>query len=118
MRIRYATIMVADLEESVRFYTEVLGFEVESRHDPRPGVRIVLLKGDGDALVELIRDENDPRQPGLYSVGMEVEDIHATVRELKAKGARITMEPTPITVGTLAFLEDPNGVRIALIEHH
>jgi lactoylglutathione lyase len=28
------------------------------------------------------------------------------------------MEPMPITVGTLAFLEDPNGVKIALIQHH
>ena len=49
---------------------------------------------------------------------MDVEDINTTVKELKANGAKITMEPTPITVGTLAFLEDPNGVRIALIQHH
>jgi lactoylglutathione lyase len=40
------------------------------------------------------------------------------VKELKSKGAKITMEPIPITVGTLAFLEDPNGVKIALIQHH
>lgn len=118
MKVRYVTMMVADMEESIRFYTEVMGFEIESRHDPRPGLRIVLLRDEGDALVELIRDDNDPQPPGLYSVGMEVEDVHAAVEELRAKGARITMEPTPITVGTLAFLEDPNGVRIALIEHH
>lgn len=118
MKIRYATIMVADMEESVRFYTEVMGFDVGSRHEPRPGLRILLLKGGGDAMIELIRDENNPQEPGLFSVGMEVEDIESTVRELKAKGARITMDPVPITVGTLAFLEDPNGVRIALIQHH
>ena len=53
----------------------------------------------------------------LYSVGMEVEDLNTTVSELKAKGAKITMEPVPITVGFLAFCEDPNGVRIALIQH-
>ncbi|MBC7248406.1 MAG: VOC family protein [Actinobacteria bacterium] len=118
MRIRYATIMVADIEESIRFYTEVMGFEIESRHDPKPGLRIVLLRGKGDTLIELIRDESNPQEPGLYSVGMEVENIEATVNELKAKGATITMEPTPITVGTLAFVGDPNGVRIALIQHH
>ena len=44
--------------------------------------------------------------------------IDATVKDLRSKGAKITMEPIPITVGTLAFLEDPNGVRIALIQHH
>ncbi|MFX1339539.1 MAG: VOC family protein [Promethearchaeota archaeon] len=50
-------------------------------------------------------------------MGMDVEDINTTVKELKSKGAKITMEPRPITVGILAFLEDPNGVRIALIQH-
>jgi lactoylglutathione lyase len=49
---------------------------------------------------------------------MDVEDINTTVEELRSKGAKITMEPTSITVGTLAFIEDPNGVRIALIQHH
>jgi lactoylglutathione lyase len=49
---------------------------------------------------------------------MEVEDIDTTVKELKSKGVKITQEPTPITVGTLAFLEDPNGAKIALIQHH
>lgn len=118
MKVRYATMMVADMEESVRFYTEVMGLEIESEHNPRPGLTITLLKGEGDALIELIHDTQNPQEPGLYSVGMEVEDINATVQELKSKGARITMEPVPITVGTLAFLEDPNGVRIALIQHH
>lgn len=47
-----------------------------------------------------------------------MEDINATLEELRSKGAKVTMEPMPITVGTLAFLEDPNGVKIALIQHH
>lgn len=118
MKVKYATMMVADMEESVRFYTEVMGLEVESRHNPRPALTITLLKGEGDAVIELIEDKQNPQGPGLYSVGMEVEDINAAVKELKCKGAKITMEPVPITVGTLAFLEDPNGVRIALIQHH
>ncbi len=118
MRVKYATMAVADMDESVRFYTEVLGLEIESQHDPRPGLTITLLKGDGDAMIELIEDKENPRKPGLFSVGMEVEDINTTVKELKSKGARITMGPTPITVGTLAFLEEPNGAQIALIQHH
>ncbi len=117
MRIKYMTMMVADMEESLRFYTEVIGFTVASRHNPRPGVRITLLKGDGDAMIELIENADEPRDIGLYAVGMEVDDMGASLEELRAKGARVTMEPVPIEVGTLAFLEDPNGVRIALIEH-
>ena len=61
-------------------------------------------------------------EPGLQEMvrrNVAAGRLHfTTVKELKSKGARITMEPTPITVGTLAFLEDPNGVKIALIQHH
>jgi lactoylglutathione lyase len=67
-------------------------------------------------MVEII--QNPVNEPGLFSMGMDVEDLDTTLEELKAKGAKVTMEPTPITVGTLAFIEDPNGIRIALIQHH
>jgi lactoylglutathione lyase len=115
MKVKYATIIVEDMDESIKFYTEVMGFEIDSQHNPLPGVIITLLKGEGDAIIELIK--NTENEPGLYSVGMDVEDINTKVKDLKSKGAKITMEPRPITVGTLAFLEDPNGVRIALIQH-
>ncbi|MFX1490612.1 MAG: VOC family protein [Promethearchaeota archaeon] len=116
MKVKYATIIVENMEKSIKFYTEVMGFEVDSQHNPVPGATITLLKGEGDAMIELI--ENTEYETGLYSVGMDVKDINTTVKEIKSKGAKITMEPVPITVGTLAFLEDPNGVRIALIQHN
>ena len=103
------------MEQSIRFYTEVMGFEVDSQFNPAPGVIINLLKGEGDALIELIK--NTESEIGLYSVGMEVKDLNAILKELKAKGANITMGPVPITDGSLAFLEDPNGAKIALIQH-
>ena len=116
MKVKYATIIVDDMDKSIKFYIEVLGFKIDSQHKPIPGAIITLLKGDGDAMIELIKNPTD--KPGLFSVGMDVEDIHATVKELKSKGAKVTMEPIPITVGTLAFIEDPNGVKIALIQHY
>jgi len=116
MKVKYATIIVEDMDESIKFYTEVLGFEIDSRHDLGPAGAITLMKGEGETMIELIK--NTENEAGLFCVGMDVEDIQTSVKELKSKGAKITMEPTPITVGTLAFLEDPNGVRIALIQHH
>lgn len=115
MRVRYATMIVKDMNESINFYTGVLGFQIASQHHPRPGVSITLLKGEGDAMIEIIEDT--VHEIGLFSVGMDVEDLNATLENLRSKGAKITMEPVPITVGTLAFLEDPNGVKIALIQH-
>lgn len=116
MKVKYATIIVEDMDESVKFYTEILGFEVDSLHKPAPRLIITLLKGDGDAMIELIK--NSENEIGLFSVGMEVDDINSKVKELKSKGAKITKEPVAISVGTLAFLEDPNGVNIVLIQHH
>jgi lactoylglutathione lyase len=116
MKVKYATIIVENMEESVKFYTEVMGFKVDSQFTPRPGVIITLLKSEGDAMIELIK--NTENEIGLFSVGMEVKDLNTTVKELKSKGAKITMEPVPITVGKLAFLEDPNGAKIALIQHN
>lgn len=116
MKVKYATMIVKDMDESIKFYTEVMGFEIDSQYDLGSAGAITLLKGEGDAMIEIIKNPVD--EPGLFSIGMDVEDINTTVEELKSKGAKITMEPMQITVGTLAFLEDPNGVRIALIEHH
>jgi lactoylglutathione lyase len=116
MKIKYATMIVNDMDESIKFYTEVMGFEIDSQYDLGPAGKITLLKGEGETMIEIIKNPVD--EPGLFSIGMDVEDINTTIKELKSKGAKITMEPTKITVGTLAFLEDPNGVRIALIQHH
>jgi len=116
MEVRYATIIVRSMDESIAFYRDVMGFEVDSEYRPLPAVVITLMKGRDDAMVELIENRDHP--VGLYSIGMDVEDLAGTVGDLKAKGAKITMEPVSTLVGSLAFLEDPNGARIALIEHH
>ncbi len=116
LKVKYSTMIVKDMDESIKFYTEVMGLEIDSRYNPQPGTKITLLKGKGDAMIELI--QNKKYDIGLYSVGMAVEDLDTTVKQLKSKGAKITMGPVPITNGALAFVEDPNGVRIALVQHH
>jgi len=115
MKIKYSTLIVEDMDESIKFYTEVMGFEVDSKYDLGPAGDITLLKGDGETMVELIKNPDD--SPGLFSIGMDVEDLNTTINQLKSKGAKVTMEPVQITVGFLTFIEDPNGVRIALIQH-
>jgi lactoylglutathione lyase len=114
MKVKYATIGVADMDESIKFYTDVMGLEIDSQINPRPGFTITFLKGDGDAMIELI----ETPEKGLLSVGMEVENMNTTVKELKSKGTKIIQEPRSIADGTIiAFLQDPNGVQIGLIQH-
>jgi len=114
MKIKYNTIIVENLEESVKFYTEVMGFKIESEH-PLPQATIIILKGEGDTMIELIKNEiNDV---GFYSIGMDVEDIESTVKELKSKGVEFILEPIEITVGFMAKFKDPNGTTIVLVQH-
>ena len=103
------------MEESVAFYRDVLGFWVDSRYELGPTGRITLMQGEGGAMVELI--ENDDFEVGLYSVGMDVDDLNKALVQIKEKGVKIIMEPVQTKVGSMAFIEDPNGVRIALIQH-
>lgn len=117
MKVKYTSILVADMNESIKFYTDIMGLEKHDQFKPNPGLTITFMKGEGEGIIELIEDVENPQETGLTAVGIEVEDIHTKVKELKSKGAKITMEPIPISAGTLAFVEDPNGVRIALIQH-
>ena len=115
MKAKYMTMIVRDMEESVAFYRDTMGFPVDSTYDLGPAGRITLMQA-GDAMIELIESSRFP--VGLYSVGMDVDDLEETLAGLKAKGARVTMEPVPTSVGRMAFVQDPNGVNLALIQHH
>lgn len=114
--VKLATMIVEKMEESVKFYSEVMGFSIDSEYDLGPMGRITLMRGSGDAMVELIESSAYP--VGFYSVGISVGDIDAAMSKYKAKGAKILAEPVPITGGFCAFIEDPNGVRLAIVQKH
>ena len=114
MKIRYATMIVKDMEESVRFYTETLDFTLDEVFDV-PGGKITLLNGDGFAGIELI--EHESFDIGIYSIGMDVEDINKEIEDLEAKGANIALRPVKTQVGYMARVVDPNGINIVLVQH-
>ena len=114
MKIRYATMIVDDMEESVKFYTETLDFTLDEVFDV-PGGKITLLDGDGFAGIELIESTNF--EIGLYSIGMDVEDINEEIRKLEEKGANIALKPMKTQVGYMARVVDPNGINIVLVQH-
>ena len=112
MKIKYVTIIVEDMDNSVEFYTKVLGFEVEEVFD-LPGGKIVLLGNETG--FELI--QNSTFKTGFYSVGLDVEDIHEELENFRKNNVEIAMEVTRISVGMMARVIDPNGVNIVLIQH-
>jgi len=114
MKIKYSTIIVKDMNKSVHFYTDKLNFEIDSEYNLPQG-KITLLKGEGDTMIELI--ESEFYDIGLYSIGMDVEDMGREVKKLKNDGIKFDMEPIEISVGSMALFKDPNGVNIVLVHH-
>ncbi len=112
MKIKYTTLIVKDMEESIKFYRDGMGFEIDSKYDLGPAGAITLLKGEGETMVEIIQNPHD--EPGLFSIGMDVEDLN-TNKELKAK---VLKSPGPHTYnrGITCIIDVTNGARIALIQ--
>jgi lactoylglutathione lyase len=116
MQIKLNTIIVENIEKTTKFYTENLEFKIHSNYNLPNNTKITLLKGKGETMIELIQSPNFP--VGFYSIGMEVENLKETVEKLKQKGLKFLMEPTKISVGEMARLQDPNGINIVLIHHN
>ena len=114
IKVPYTTLIVNDLEESAQFYRDVLGFREGYHVDTPDGGAITIMESDG-ASVELICNRNYPT--GMYSIGTDVDDLDAAIARLKESGYQTTGPVVPTTVGRMTFVQDPNGIRICLIEH-
>ena len=114
VRVQYSTMIVRDLEESVRFYRDVLGMKEGYHVDLSGNAGITIMESEGGACVELI--QNDAFDIGLYSVGTDVDDLDEAIRTLEEKGYHTT-KVVPTSVGKMCFVQDPNGVRVCLIQH-
>ena len=115
MKVKNAVVAVENLEESAKFYRDILGMEEVRRFSPRPGLTIAFFKDEGEAMIELIEGEEGKK--GLYMVGMEIEDMDAELAKLKAKGVELNRGPFGAPGGPrIAFLDGPDGLEIELIE--
>ena len=125
MRILHTMLRVGDLERSIAFYRGVLGMELLSRKDYPEGKFTLAFVGYGTnpehAEIELTHnwDVTSYELGTAYGhVALGVDDIYATCDRIRAAGGKITREPGPMKHGTtvIAFVEDPDGYRIELIE--
>ena len=125
MRFLHTMIRVNDLEQSIKFYCDVLGMKLLRRKDYPSGRFTLAFVGYGSeaehSVVELTYNWDTHHYDlgnafGHLAVG--VEDIYRTCDELRRKGAKIVREPGPMKHGgsEIAFIEDPNGYKIELIE--
>ena len=125
MRLLHTMLRVRDLDASIRFYCDHLGMKLLRRKDYPEGKFTLAFVGYGDekdhSVLELTynygtHDYDLGDAFGHIAIG--VDDIHAVCDRLRAEGVRIPREPGPMKHGTtvIAFVEDPNGYKIELIQ--
>ena len=125
MRVLHTMIRVGDLERSLCFYTEVLGMKLLRRKDYPDGKFTLAFIGYGDesehAVIELTYNWGvDKYELGnaFGHIAVGVTDIYKTCEEIKKRGGKVVREAGPMKHGStvIAFVEDPDGYRIELIE--
>ena len=125
-------ISVPNLEESIAWYKEKLGFEEVMRMNQGETIKNMIIGHirRGNCYIELFqvagakplpeyrRDPNaDLMVHGLKHFGLQVSDVHAAVEELKAKGVEIAMGPIDTPGVAFVFIRDNSGNTFELIEY-
>lgn len=125
MRFAHVMIRVNHLEESINFYTQVLGMKLLSKSENEAYQYTLAFLGYGDINENTVLELTYNWGKHQYNHGeafghlcLEVKDVAKTCEEIKAKGGTVTREAGPVKGGTsiIAFIKDPNGYQIELIE--
>lgn len=130
MKVDHIGIATRELEDGLSIWRDLLGLQVDSTEEiVEQGVRVAMLK-IGDTHVELLEALSDSspvgkfldkKGPGIHHIAVEVDDIRATLNQLKARGTRLVDESPRIGVGgcLVAFVHpnSANGVLLELVQH-
>jgi lactoylglutathione lyase len=126
MRILHTMLRVGDLARAIEFYTKVMGMRLLRTVD-RPEQQYTLAfvgyddESRGAAVLELTYNYGIASYDlggGFGHIAVEVDDAAATCAAARAKGGTVTRDAGPVKGGTtvIAFLQDPDGYKIELIE--
>ena len=119
MKFCWSTLKVKNMEESLKFYEEVVGLKVDKRFKAGPNMEIVFL-GDGETKVELIcvENNNEINIGNDISLGFEVKSVDEMMNFVKEKGIAIEggpFQPNPHI--KFFYIMDPNGLKIQFVEN-
>ena len=125
MRLLHTMLRVGNLEKSLAFYTDVLGMKLLRRADYPDGKFTLAFVGYTDeqlgAVIELTYNwgvESYALGNAFGHLAIEVEDAYQACETIKQRGGKVVCEAGPMQHGTtvLAFVEDPDGYKIELIQ--
>jgi lactoylglutathione lyase len=125
MRILHTMLRVNDLAASKRFYCEVLGMKLLRESEYPDGKFTLCFVGYDDEAEGAVLELTYNWDRSSYTLGdafghvaIGTTDIRGAVERIRAAGGKVTREPGPMKHGAtvIAFVEDPNGYKIELIE--
>ena len=125
MRMLHTMLRVGDLVQSIAFYTQVLGMQLLRQHDYPEGRFTLALLGYGDEASHTVLELTHNWDTSSYELGngyghiaLAVPDAAAACAEIKQRGGRVVREAGAMKHGStvIAFVEDPDGYKIELIE--
>ncbi len=125
MRVLHTMIRVGDLDRSIKFYTEVLGMKLLRKKDYPDGKFTLAFVGYGpeseQAVIELTHNWDTSTYDlgnGFGHIALAVADAYAACTEIKQRGGKVVREAGPMKHGStvIAFVEDPDGYKIELIQ--
>ena len=127
MQLLHTMLRVGDMQRSIDFYTKVVGMDLlrtTERPDQKYNLAFVGFGGgnrNGQAEIELtynygVSDYDLGTAYGHIALG--VDDVAGTCERIRAAGGNVTREPGPVKGGNtvIAFVEDPDGYKVELIE--
>ena len=125
MRLLHTMLRVGDMQRSIDFYTKSMGMQLlrtTDRPDQKYSLAFVGYADESQqAVIELTYNYGVTSYDlgsGFGHIAIGVDDIHGTCDRVKAAGALVTREPGPVKGGTtvIAFVQDPDGYKIELIQ--
>jgi len=118
MKFLWSTLVVNNIEEAVKFYTEAVGLKEARRMKTPQGTEIVFL-GEGETQVELMEsmEKKHINMGSDISLGFSVDSVDAKIAELKGNGIAIHSGPfQPAPYVKFFYVLDPDGLKIQFVE--
>ena len=125
MRLLHTMLRVGDLDKSIQFYSGIMGMKLLRKHDYESGRFTLAFLGYGEekdnTVLELTHNWDTysyEKGEGFGHIAIAVDDVYAACEKIRDAGGTIVREPGPMKHGTtvLAFVEDPDGYKIELLE--
>ena len=125
MRLLHTMLRVGDLDRSIAFYRDVLKMQLLRQSENAEYQYTLAFLGYGDesqgAVIELTYNwgtDSYDHGNAFGHIAIGVDDLYGTCEAIRAAGGNITRKPGPVKGGKteIAFVEDPDGYKIELIQ--